>query len=157
MDSCVRIIRYGHVRCAVQVCGLCVQCCCWYGAVCVCVFVCVCCVVAGPVRARGVRTHCTPQPYTRTVYCAVLRKHDFVSNYFCQEKTVLLASQGVQCRCAVVAWHIEPIICTHFVTFWSLFVLFVLIAQMYRYTATCPMHHFKPSHQCILLENRKLI
>ena len=76
--------------------------------------VCVGGVVAGPLWVRGVRAHCTPQPYTRTVHCAVLRKHDFVSNYFCQEKTVLLASQGVQCRCAVGAWHIEPIICTHF-------------------------------------------
>ena len=113
-------VSYGTAMCDVQCkCAVCacsavagtVRC------VCVCVCLCVCGVVAGPVRVRGVRTHCTPQPYTRTVYCAVLRKHDFVSNYFCQEKTVLLASQGVQCRCAVGAWHIEPIICTHFITF----------------------------------------
>ena len=42
--------------------------------------VCECSAVAGTVRVRGARAHCTPQPHTRTVHCAVPRKQDFVGN-----------------------------------------------------------------------------
>ena len=61
--ACVRFVRamFCHMRyeCAVCACGA----------------------VAGAVRVRGVCVHCTPQLYTRTVHCAVLRKHGFVSKF----------------------------------------------------------------------------